>query len=51
MYLATTVIHQREVVGVGRISTRGQEGLELEVAEPEGRGLGWHVGASDVVGR
>ena len=28
-----------------------QQGFELKVGQPQGRGLGWHVGPPDVLGR
>ena len=42
---------QREVVPVGRLPGGGQQRLQLQVGQPEGRRLGRHAGAADVLGR
>jgi hypothetical protein len=41
---------QGEVVGVGRVAGRCEEGFELEVAEPDGGRLVGHGGTANVVG-
>jgi hypothetical protein len=42
--------HQGEVARVGRLAGGGQHGLELQVGEPQRRGLGRHGWPADVVG-
>ena len=42
---------QGEVVRVGRESGGGEHGFELQMGQPEGGRLGWHVRAADMVGR
>jgi co-chaperonin GroES (HSP10) len=42
---------QGEVVRVGRLAGSGQHRLELQVGQPQGRRLGWHVGSADMLGR
>jgi hypothetical protein len=37
--------------GVGRLASSGEHGLELQVSQPEGRRIGWHVGSADMLGR
>ena len=41
---------QCEVASVGRGSGGGEQRLELQVGQSQGRGLGRHVGSADVVG-
>ena len=41
---------EREVVAVGRVPGGGEQRLELQVGQSEGRGLGGHVRAADVLG-
>jgi hypothetical protein len=43
--------HEREVKGVGRLSGGGEHRLELQVRQPEGRGLRRDARSADVVGR
>ena len=42
--------HQREVVRVGRFPGGGEQGLELQVGEPQGRRFGGHRRAAHVLG-
>jgi hypothetical protein len=42
--------HQREVEGVGRHPGGGQQRLELQMRQAEGRGLRRHLWAPDVLG-
>jgi hypothetical protein len=42
--------HEREVAGMGGLAGCGEQGLELQAGEPEGRRLGGHGGATDVLG-
>jgi hypothetical protein len=42
---------KREVIPIRRVAPGTQHGLELQVAEPEGRRFGWDVGSADVLGR
>jgi hypothetical protein len=42
---------QGEVVRVGRQPRGGDQRFELQMAESQGRRLGWHRGPADVVGR
>jgi len=41
---------QREVAWVGRGPGGGEQRLELQVGQSQGRGLGLHVGSADVLG-
>jgi hypothetical protein len=43
--------HQREVVPVRRVPGGGEQGLELQVREPEGRRFGGDSGTADMLGR
>jgi len=43
--------YQSEVVAIRRLAASGQHGLELQVRQPEGRGLRRHGGPSDVLRR
>jgi hypothetical protein len=42
--------HEREVAGLGGLPGRGEQGLELQMSEPEGRRLGRHRRAADMLG-
>jgi len=42
--------YEREVVAVGRVAGGGEQGFELQVGQPEGRGLGGDGGPADVLG-
>ena len=42
---------QREVVRIGRVPGSCEQGLELEMGEPERRRLGGHRRAADILGR
>ena len=41
--------NQREVTGVGGLAGRSEQGLELQVCEPERRRLGGHRRTTDVL--
>jgi hypothetical protein len=43
--------HQREVVRVRRLPGGGEQGLELQVGEPQGRRFGGHRRTADMLGR
>jgi hypothetical protein len=43
--------HEGEVVAVGGLAGGGEQGLELQVGEPEGRRLWRNRGQADVLGR
>ena len=42
--------YQGEVAGMGGLPGRSQQGLELQMGEPEGRCLRWDLRAADVLG-
>jgi hypothetical protein len=42
--------HEGEVAGTGGLAGRGEQGLELQVGEPQGRRFGRHRGTADVLG-